>query len=39
MATIGNKSGSRANTIACVQEQVERIYQLAQSLQVSTLLF
>jgi len=39
MAAILNKPGSRANTIACVQDEVERIYELAQTLQVAKLLF
>lgn len=36
--TVGNKPGSRSNTIAYVEEEVERIFELAQTLQVGTLL-
>jgi len=36
--TVGNKPGSRSNTIAYVQEEVERIFKLAQTLQVGALL-
>jgi len=34
IATTGKKPGSRSSTLACVQEQVERIYELAQTMQV-----